>query len=421
MLLWSFDNSLHAKLELETSREITSISFCPYDENLILGGTINGQLLIWDLTNRLKKAETEEFLSPAQQRYRTSMRAFLAWTKQDNQDRIVRPAAISALQTSHKAAITGIKWLNQKYYVASTGNIKENPSGSYRYVVTTSVDCSIAFWNMDYVDEAEARRIGAGGTRKLKLPDHLMSETSDYERLNRVFRPEYMLVYNRPVVDSFLDCGSYEYETVDVPLVRHLQTRVAHTITEVPLDSFNERIVAGTFMGTLANLTWAGSDRNTDIIKKEIISKPDLYAQLHDGPVLIVERNPFLPDLFASVGRNILVLWTADTMWTPLLWRRSSAQLTSLVWSLDRPSVFYTNKTDGTFSAWDLLSRTDEPCLVESMGGMPLSYLLQHKLSLPQSAVLVADYNSSARLLLIPPVLKNPKENEKEVNLFKHA
>jgi len=34
--------------------------------NIILGGTVNGQIIIWDISNRLQKIEAEEQLNPDQ-------------------------------------------------------------------------------------------------------------------------------------------------------------------------------------------------------------------------------------------------------------------------------------------------------------------------------------------------------------------
>jgi hypothetical protein len=69
VLLWSFDDPLYPKLELESIREISTISFCPYDGNIVIGGTDNGQVIIWDITDRLKKVETEELLTPEQAKF----------------------------------------------------------------------------------------------------------------------------------------------------------------------------------------------------------------------------------------------------------------------------------------------------------------------------------------------------------------
>lgn len=210
--MWSFVDTLFPKLELETSREITALTYCPYDGNVIVGGTINGQIMIWDMRNRLLKVETEEILTPNQIRFRSAMWSFLDWTKQDNQDRIVRPVALSALQFSHKAAVTGFQWIDKKYFITTTGIIRENINGNNRYFVTFSVDCTIAFWNLDFFDEVEARKPSAA--KKIKLPDHLQQEKSDYEHLNRVFRPQLIIVYNRPITSIVFDQAIYKYKDI---------------------------------------------------------------------------------------------------------------------------------------------------------------------------------------------------------------
>lgn len=206
--MWSFDDTLYPKLELATAREITCISFCPYDDELVVGGTINGQLVVWDLKGRLRKVESEEVLTPAQLKYRVAMRIFLDWTKQDETDRIVRPVALSNMQNSHKSAITSIKWLSKDCYVASTGNVKISKSGSFRFIATSSLDCSIAFWDLDYVDEQEAKK--GGGGRKLKLPSHMVEKPSEYERLNKFFRPNFIAMYNQPINGMLMDGGVFK-------------------------------------------------------------------------------------------------------------------------------------------------------------------------------------------------------------------
>ena len=45
VLVWSFDDSLRPKLMLESKREVTAVSFCPYDGNVVVGGCKNGQVI----------------------------------------------------------------------------------------------------------------------------------------------------------------------------------------------------------------------------------------------------------------------------------------------------------------------------------------------------------------------------------------
>jgi dynein intermediate chain 3, axonemal len=117
ILIWSFDDPLYPKLELESIREISCISFCPYDGNIIVGGTVNGQIIIWDLKNRFESIETETIFTPTQQKHRNEIRENLKWNvnAEDSNNKIVLPAVVSNIERSHEMAITGIKWLAQNY------------------------------------------------------------------------------------------------------------------------------------------------------------------------------------------------------------------------------------------------------------------------------------------------------------------
>lgn len=203
--MWSFDDHLNPKLELETPRQVTCISYCPYNENLVIGGTINGQLIIWDLTGRLEKVETEEILTFAQLKYRSAMRRFLLWTKEMNQEQIVRSAAISSLELSQKAAITAIEWFNQRHFVAPTGLVRESesPDAKNSFFATASVDGTIAFWDLSFSNANENRKVSRA--RKKKIPDFMVKEESPYARLNGLFCPLFLLVLNRPVTSIIMD------------------------------------------------------------------------------------------------------------------------------------------------------------------------------------------------------------------------
>lgn len=280
MIMWSFDEKLYPKLELETSREITCLSYCPYDENVLLGGTINGQLVVWDLKDRIKRIETEEVMTAAQARYRAAMRVFLNWTKLGIADRMVRPAALSSLANSHRGAVTSIEWLSRCAYVTSAGQVKLSQNPNYRYIVTSSMDCSVAYWDMDYVDEAAAKN----PVRKLKLPAHLASETSEYERLNGVFRPQFMAVYNHPISGILLDNGLFSYKPMVESMSgqRKLGTRVKHVIKHEEVDSIDETILAGTVNGQIVSIKFEGSDMTSDLIKRFQIKNVSMQNILFD-------------------------------------------------------------------------------------------------------------------------------------------
>lgn len=147
----------------------------------------------------------------------------------------------------------------------------------------------------------------------------------------------------------------------------------------------------------------------------------EVFPPIHDDPVVAIDRNPFVHDLAVSIGGTIFAIWRLSFRSSPILWRRRPFRITAAKWSLDRPAVLFLTLYDGTFEAWDLLARTNDPCLIETLGGNVLTALSQHKLSLPRSVLAIGDYNSSLRIFMIPPVFVKPMEKEAEylISAFK--
>lgn len=416
VLVWSFDDPLHPKLELEAIREISCISFCPYDGNIILGGTVNGQIIIWDITNRLRKIESEEMLTPDQLRNRAEIREFMNWSRLDDSNKIVLPAAISAIEKSHDNAITDIKWLATNYQCTSKGLLKQDREHAtqYRQFVTSSLDGTICFWSLDW-------EAGNGGAAKMtrtvhktNLPDELKEETSPFNVIDKLFHPHFKLTLTQPILSFTFNEGDFRYEPLTKPGT-DIGQRIAHKITPIPKDSFNPKMVIGTSVGELLLCSWEITDFSQGAHLNPQTMALENYASIHDGPITHIYRNPFLPEIFISLGGFIFAMWNDDFKEFPIMWRRRESRLAGFQWSLDRPSVFFLICENGTLEIWDLNSRIDIPSMQESLGGNVLTEILQHKLTCSKRLLAIADYNTNLRIFMIPSAFVDQVENEREI------
>lgn len=57
VLVWSYDNSFEPVSTLGTPRTVTTLSFSPYRRCLLVGGCVNGQILVWDFLEDLEKSK----------------------------------------------------------------------------------------------------------------------------------------------------------------------------------------------------------------------------------------------------------------------------------------------------------------------------------------------------------------------------
>ncbi|KAM5216554.1 dynein axonemal intermediate chain 2 isoform 2-T4 [Hipposideros larvatus] len=84
----------------------------------------------------------------------------------------------------------------------------------------------------------------------------------------------------------------------------------------------------------------------------------------HHGPVYALQRNPFYPKNFLTVGDWTARIWSEDSRESSIMWTKyHMAYLTDGAWSPVRPAVFFTTKMDGTLDIWDFVFKQSDPAL----------------------------------------------------------
>ncbi|XP_053699014.1 dynein axonemal intermediate chain 3 [Sabethes cyaneus] len=412
VLVWGFDDTLTPKLELRSSREVTTLSFCPYDANLLLGGLTNGQLIIWDLKGQLELIEKMDETSTKQMHNRIKIRKQMGWCAIEEDDRTVEPVAISALDKSPRQQILVIKWLPRNYYCATTGQIRAHAEKLHRFILTASIDGSICFWDLDFTVPSMKK-----ATQTTKTVTG--SDFSPYQCLDNVFYPIFRIKCDTPITSVSIDESVFKF--VPVAFDRRekdykqddIAAKIQYHVEPVPIE-YQMKVVIGTALGEIVSGDWEGHDFDQGATtNEENLKSKAKFASIHDGPVLEIERNPFCSEIFLSIGGHILALWSENCQDSAIFWRQRKILVIGARWSLDRPSVFFITDSNGDLEIWDVLVRIDAPCMITSLGGHILSYVLQHKLPTAKKYLAVADYNSNIRILTIPLAFCEQVSNEK--------
>jgi dynein intermediate chain 2 len=82
----------------------------------------------------------------------------------------------------------------------------------------------------------------------------------------------------------------------------------------------------------------------------------------HHGSVYSVQRNPFLPKYFLSVGDWTARVWHDDLWKQPIMETKyHDSYLTAGCWSPIKPGIFFTTKMDGTMDVWDYCHNQSKP------------------------------------------------------------
>lgn len=423
VLLWSFNDALHPKLYLECHRDCFTIRCCPFDENLIVGGLANGQVIIWDIRNKLQKVEEEEILTTAQQKYRIFMFSLMNWMTNIKNIAIVPIAAVSDLQFSHTEQVTHIEWISPKHEVTKTGHLEELDENSKQLpslqFATCSLDGTVAFWDLHAKPVAQGDYKPQKKLRRLKnRPSALTLDVSPLRVLNRLFRPHYKLSFPKfnnimyPLVYFQLSHFRIEYEEAFPNIKKHSTDRVLYK-TKIQIPQINPDVVLGTTEGQFMFGCWEGFEYSSGEIINQEACKINFMSAYHDGPVMSVRRWPLNPAIILTVGGKIFAIWKKDIN-KPILWRKSKYKYTHGNWCTKSLTMIKLTRSDGNIELWHMFLRSDQCVAEQTLSGKILTGSYSQPMGPNKPVIGVADHNGSFRMYIFPTTLIRDSGEYKE-------
>ncbi|KAL1491053.1 hypothetical protein ABEB36_011706 [Hypothenemus hampei] len=383
VLIWSFLDVLKPKLILESPREVHKISFCKFDENILVGGCENGQIIVWDLRNKLQKVEKQEILTTAQQKYRSFLNSLMGWMKDTHDISIIRPTALSDLRYSHKSTVTGISWLEPHYEFTRMGNlsiIEPNEDGIQHYslqCISTALDGTILIWDLK-----DKPIVHPGGYKPKKLkrlkkkPSALQVDESPYRVLHLNLKPRYKInIFKRDdknksvaITHSTTAYCWLKYEEVfpDLNKKFDIRERIIYKPIMTERRDIEPRIKIGTSEGDFAEIQWEGQDFDSGEIVNSETGKYVFDAKYHDGPVNSIFTSP-IDNTVLTVGGKIFAIWSNKFPNRPILWRRNRQFYTKGELHLLNPFKILVYTVTGVLSRWILSINSKAPVYSQVM------------------------------------------------------
>ncbi|KAM4655172.1 dynein axonemal intermediate chain 3 isoform 6-T12 [Amazona ochrocephala] len=145
ILFWSVSDPIQPQLLLECPEDIYCFQFSPSNPSIIAGGCINGQVILWDISeheDKLQNTKTDADVNdvtapPAMEDQQSS-----------TEPPLVKHCAASPIEHAHKKPVTDIIWLLNYFEDNQTGADSENRAEMPMQFATCSPDCSILFWDI---------------------------------------------------------------------------------------------------------------------------------------------------------------------------------------------------------------------------------------------------------------------------------
>ncbi|XP_048208095.1 dynein axonemal intermediate chain 3 [Perognathus longimembris pacificus] len=435
ILFWSFSDPIHPQLMLESPDDIFCFKFCPSDPNIIAGGCINGQVIMWDITAHADRIENIKAGGNRSKKV-TLKPMFLLEPDSNKEVMYIRHCAVSSIEHGHRKVITDIHWLPDTFEVNRMGHVFENRSGICCQLITCSADCTICFWDIRPMKPATTT---TQTTEKKKeesieipfdVPSTFLHLDLSWKPLARIklSKGETSLDHCPTKVSMNEDHILFRTQDNQLPISKdkmltqskimkieetrpyqNLEAGLANILK--PVEEFCTKFFVGTQEGEVMYTDWR-LERDPDT-GRLISKKPVSLNAVHDGAVHTVQRSPFYNDIILTVGGWNLAIWKEDVMTGPLLQSCCAPKrYTSGHWSLTRPGVFYIGREDGNVDIWDLLEKTHEPAQSQSICITMITYIKPCTYAPKQHFLAIADYYGTLHIFEIPWTLSRPSTNE---------
>ncbi|KAI6660473.1 WD repeat-containing protein 63-like [Oopsacas minuta] len=416
VLIWSFVDPIHPMLMLEAPDDVMCFQFNPVNPNIIVGGCMNGYIVLWDISQWEERLMTNRGTSSGSetQGYMATAQAIFDTEEKVQSAPVVRYCTRSSIEHGHKNMVTDIQWVPAHTEIGrerdNLGSIVENQTHQCYQVISSSLDGMVYFWDtrpLPSSKEGVSEPDPALKNRSLDLP-------ATFIHLDTVWKP--FLYVSLPRGNNPGDFGATRMSFKDrhqsgkAKLYRQDTKSKSLSGESTDTQSKSSKFYVGTEDGEIVCTDWIpikdGEGRFTP-------QRPEVSFSAHSGIVSSLSRCPFFSELLLSVGGWKFCLWTEGLQEGPIFESScSDVRRLSGCWCPSRPGVFFIGRTDGYLEVWDLMDRSHEPVMKQNVSSSALTTLEPFSLTKDVMLLAIGDSSGTLHLLQIPWSLRHPSSNE---------
>lgn len=313
VVVWDYNDPIWPQLVLEAPCDIQCIEFNPSDPKILVGGLVNGQIILWNLDDANRPEQ--------------SVIDMMGREKLPSQIRSLPYRQLSLIEASHDGPVYAIRWINNKVFNDS-GELVSHPTTDQ--FLTTSSDGRLLVWdkNEEFVlPSKKAIKIKSERLRGKWIPVNMWNVWKlDNSAPLSICSMDYV-----PDTGVYLGTQDGEFVLADIgPIARKSSL----------LDDEH-----GGYK-TFNNLTVAKS-----------------IHQKHYSAVHTVQVHPQFSDIVLTIGSHEIHIWKCGChcpIWTSPF---RESYLTSGTWSPTRPGVLFIGRHDGILEAWNFMDKSHSPSL----------------------------------------------------------
>lgn len=347
ILLWDFRQLVKPAALLQSQNEMFCFRFNKSLPSIVAGGSITGQVVLWDLSEALSAASRKNNRN-ANNVDEEEKELFAA----------VTPKYVSHLDYSHKKSVADLFWLPTNTQINYRGQLVADEhleDKSYQFV-TCSGDGVIMVWDTRFekISNDEVKHVG----RAKHVPVEKISGKEGFKLL-------WVPIYRAPL--KRLE-GVGELSINKITCSGNLKKSIASKSSLA--GDYRSHMMVTTEEGDVlfADICATKAEsksNNDDDDHEEDLGRDYVKWCMHDHPrpAVALQQSPFFPDILLSVGDWGFHIWKVGLDRPLFTSPQSHNYLTSGAWSPTRPAVLLLSCIDGQVLAWDFTDSSFRPSI----------------------------------------------------------
>ncbi|XP_071033269.1 dynein axonemal intermediate chain 3 isoform X2 [Parasteatoda tepidariorum] len=387
LFIWSARNQFSPKFILSCSDEVRVVKFNPCISGLIIGGTISGKLVLWDIKSKLlRDCSLDE--EDVDNFYHESL------VSSD----IIPCCAASSLDSVHVYGITHLEWIPSHFEVSFKGVTQKLSTNTCFQIVSCSLNGLIQFWDL---------RLGFPYKANVSLP-------KKYSLLDGIWEPFHSMQLMSPdgKEEKSLTCFSLR-ENTEKDFEENIQEEENSDLLGHETVAQNNDIYADFYGGCADGAILSGTFKLfKDEAGKYVAKVPEYYQSPHCNSVSVIKSSPFIKDIFLSAGGKTVALWKHGIKTKPIFMCERLSNATSGEWSPTKPALLFIGFENGSIEMWDLSQNIYEPIAIHFISTSSINCLAIQQMTGMEYLVAAGDSVGVVHTMSLPPSFWQPLENE---------
>lgn len=416
IIYWDFRQLVKPMLLLQCPNEVFTFKFCKGNPNIVVGGCLSGQVVLWDTTDAMAALSRKGNRGGGSGSGSTGAGDV---EEEDVSSIPISPKYTSNVDYSHRRNIADMFWLPPNTQFNYRGQLvaQEHLDGKCYQFVTVSGDGLIMVWDTRFEQIAAEELKHVGRAKHVPIDKSSSKDASPKLLWGPIFKAQIKRVEGVGELSICRICGSGTLKSAVAEATALPGDFRSHFILTTEEGDIIFADLSSMRKAEVASSAGGGKEGDDDDEPESTRDYVRWISLDHPRPAVALQHSPYFPDIVLSVGDWNFHIWKVGDDKPLFRSPISKTYLTSAAWSPSRPAVIFVACADGEILAWDFTDTSFHPSIeLKATHSRITSMEFQtHSSTSRQQLLAVGDETGTLHVFEMPRNLVRPVHKEETI------